>query len=243
MTTGSVRGKCCALQTSHSRRQPAAAGRVGGAAIGAEAVARVPGEDRLGLAEHGERVRARPAPARRSSADRSARGRRGRGRPAAAGRGSRRCRRRSARPRRPAAAPRTPARRRLRSRAAPRTARRRGVRLRRAGRTAPGAPRRAAESACRARSATAFASGRARSAATEAASSRRSETRSSGAPRKPNAGARAAVLKKASFMLHPSSGRRWPSAAKPVLIRANRPGDSLTGKRAAWVRQSRGAAR
>ena len=29
MTTGSVRGKCCALQTSHSRRQPAAASRVG----------------------------------------------------------------------------------------------------------------------------------------------------------------------------------------------------------------------
>ena len=28
MTTGSVRGKCCALQTSHSRRQPAAASRV-----------------------------------------------------------------------------------------------------------------------------------------------------------------------------------------------------------------------
>ena len=54
MTTGSVRGKCSTLQDGHSRFQPACdiAGRL--AAIGAEAMARMPGEQRLRLGERRE---------------------------------------------------------------------------------------------------------------------------------------------------------------------------------------------
>ena len=51
MTTGSVRGKCSALQTGQSRRQPACTSSVVGAAIATEAMARVPAEHRLGLGE------------------------------------------------------------------------------------------------------------------------------------------------------------------------------------------------
>ena len=81
------------------------------AAIGAMAVAGVPMEDRLGLPEDGERRRARPGLARRSSADRRVPGRPGRERSACAGRRSRRCDRRFPRPRRRRAARRRPARR------------------------------------------------------------------------------------------------------------------------------------
>ena len=51
ITTGSVRGKCSALQEGQSRRQPPCVGLRRRAAIGTEAVARVPAEHRLGLGE------------------------------------------------------------------------------------------------------------------------------------------------------------------------------------------------
>ncbi len=51
ITTGSVRGKCSALQTGQSRRQPACVGSVAAPQLATEAMARVPAEDRLGLGE------------------------------------------------------------------------------------------------------------------------------------------------------------------------------------------------
>ncbi len=236
MTTGSVRGKCCALQASHSRRQPAAAIRVGCAAIGAEAVARVPGEDRLGLAEHGERVRRRPAPARRSSAGRSARGRRGRGRRAAGGRGSPRCRPTAARPLHRPAAPRKPARRRRRARAALRIRAPPSASISASGKTAPAAsaPQRQDRHVARDQHRLGV---RPRPQRGDIGGDLRAAPRRGRAARRGNrTPARGAtVLKKASFILHPSSGRRWPIAAKPVLIRSNRSFDSLSGKRSLWL--------
>ena len=61
MTTGSVRGKCCALQASHSRRQPAAAARVAAPQLAQKPWRACQASDRLGLAEHGRALRARPA--------------------------------------------------------------------------------------------------------------------------------------------------------------------------------------
>ena len=71
MTTGSVRGKCCALQTSHSRRQPAAVMRRRRAAFarknrGGRASRRSPWPRRASRSS-----RARRGPAARSSAGRS----------------------------------------------------------------------------------------------------------------------------------------------------------------------------
>ena len=54
ITTGSVRGKCCALHCGQSRRQPPCETLVGAAAIGAEAMARMPVQQRLGFRERGQ---------------------------------------------------------------------------------------------------------------------------------------------------------------------------------------------
>ena len=62
ITTGSVRGKCCALHCGQSRRQPAL--RDGGrrAAIGAKAMPRVPMQQRLGFGERAADDRASTRP-------------------------------------------------------------------------------------------------------------------------------------------------------------------------------------
>ena len=70
ITTGSVRGKCCDLAGGQSRRQPACDDVGRRAAIRAEAMARVPVEQRLALRPAAADARRRPGPARRSSADR-----------------------------------------------------------------------------------------------------------------------------------------------------------------------------
>ena len=202
------------------------------AAIGAEAVARVPvtGSPWPGRARRARR--ARPAPARRSSAGRSARGRRGRERPA---------RRRS---RKPSLSPEqlldraVGQQRREHRRAAGFEAEQRlelraaealdfGERKMRRQRRL----RRAAESAFRARSAPRWrpvgrAARRRRRRLRAAPRRGRAERRGSRTPARASA-----VLKKASFMLHPSIRRGAGQApAKPVLIRANRPARQSNGK-------------
>ena len=51
ITTGSVRGKCCALQDGQSRRQPPRTGLRRRAAIRTEAMPRMPAKQRLGFGE------------------------------------------------------------------------------------------------------------------------------------------------------------------------------------------------
>ena len=69
MTTGSVRGKCCALQDGQSRRQPAWTGVVRFPQLD-ESVSQVPTEERFGLRERRQVLAVDKALARRSSEDR-----------------------------------------------------------------------------------------------------------------------------------------------------------------------------
>ena len=237
MTTGSVRGKCCALQASHSRRQPAAAIRVG-----APQLAQWPWracQSRMALAwpRMATASGADQALRRRWCADRRAPDRRGRERSARAGRGSRRFRSAisstapsgSARGEHRRAAAR-------RARAAPRSARRRARRAATSGNNGSrGAAPRGRIGMSRAISAT-RASARSRKRRDEPAqSSRWSETRSSGAPAKPKpSGARGGLEKgvfHASSLAPPTRGA-GQAAQSRLKSPANQPDDSLKGKQA-----------
>ena len=57
ITTGSVRGKCSAWQAGQSRRQPPSISAVGGAAIRAKAMSRMPPEQRFCLGQRRKVIR------------------------------------------------------------------------------------------------------------------------------------------------------------------------------------------